>query len=616
MFQHLHQLWRNRPKPSLALLIAMLAIVGLTSLACALLGLSHVRIFVALIALYVAMGSFNGTLAADLRIALLFCMTIVVFVNGVLVAADWSPIAGVACLLVAIWLCSIIHALGSRYAQVRLGMGLVTLYAYAFHLTRAVPRADLVEGSFVALATIVVLRLLAALPGADASLRRAIAKILADPSRAAMEDGASAWLAGPSRVWSGRCLIGAVQYRAALWSIARQNDDPLQTELCQRLLADLDEVSSTLAACLRARRPNATALLESLELLDAVEAKLASLEQSRRVSLVLAISGLRQVVKALHAPDRKAVEAAAAIRRAVVWASLRAAVTSESDHMRNGLRAVVTVAISLLAIHVAGQPTFALPLLMGAYGVLQPTIGGSVAEGRRRIGGVLVGAGAATVVSATAAPQVATAFSLFALILAFAYIASSIPVFMGGLVATLSISVAPMLHMKPASYALGYVCAVAMGAAIATGVGFRSIRPVSGEAWMRRLHRAMEATADALDAFRGDTRDIQKCRLLSAFAHHPNAESLPVVQDQISYQDAADALKALNLLALALTSGVAARSVLVDQTVADVASGLRAKAVAALPARVLHVEGSGFDVADVFLRTEYSRLRVAVGHAA
>jgi MFS family permease len=216
--------WHARPRPSLLLFCAVCAVVGLATLTCQLLGLRHVTIFVALVALYIAMGSFGGTLRADLRIVSTYFVALLLFVAAPLLLARWSPTAGALLFVAVIGVCGIIAALGDRYDPVRLGIGLLTVYSFGYQTTRGTDSIDVIKGAFAALAIILAIRLVAAIPDADGPLRQSIGRVLLDTSREAVRAAASRWLDGPSSRWTGSSLIGAVQYRAATWIVNGQLD--------------------------------------------------------------------------------------------------------------------------------------------------------------------------------------------------------------------------------------------------------------------------------------------------------------------------------------------------------------------------------------------------------
>ena len=166
------------PRPSVSLLLQAGAVVGITAGASHFIGFGDVMIYMGLVALYIAMGAFGGTLRADLSVAAVYGASLLLFVALPTLAAVRSPIAGAVLVVLAVGICGIIPALGRRYGSVRLGIGLVTVYAFGYETTRNPNHAHLILGSFMALAIILVIRLMAAVPDKDGPLRTSIAEVL------------------------------------------------------------------------------------------------------------------------------------------------------------------------------------------------------------------------------------------------------------------------------------------------------------------------------------------------------------------------------------------------------------------------------------------------------
>ncbi|APH46017.1 hypothetical protein BMW26_14420 [Microbacterium sp. 1.5R] len=564
-----------------------------------------------LVALYVAMGAFGGTLKVDLSVAALFFVALVLFVALPLLVSTVSLSAAAVMLIIAVGVCGILPALGRRYNSVRLGIGLITVYAYGYHATQGINSVDIILGTFIAFFIVFVIRLIAAVLDRDAPLRNAVARVLTDPSRGALEDAAFAWLAGPSTVWTGESLIGAVQYRAAMWALVEQSDasSPDTTHSRARFIAEAAPVASMLADTIRSRKDLAARIADVRARLNELDQHV-DLEGIDRGTAEVAVAGLRRSANASLARDGSSVRAAGQIRRRAARASVRAALSFRSDYLRQALRAMIAVALALLIVTFAGHPVFALPILMGAYGVLQPTFVGGLAEAGRRIIGVVVGAAVATLIVLTAPPAIATAISILALIIAFAFIASSIAIFMGSLVVTLTIAVAPLVHVDSVTYAIGYAIAVLVGALLAATVGFLSVPHRTLKTRGKALTEALNATADVLDAVgRPPASDIQE-RLLEAFRTQQNTAAAAPPAVWHADDEASQAVTGLNLLALAMVLGFAPHSRTAENTARSVTPLLRDGA--RQPLRAAAAESLSDDALNQLLTAEYGRLHHAV----
>ena len=397
-----------------------------------------------------------------------------------------------------------------------------------------------------------------------------------------------------------------------MWALAERSDTkPSDTADSRDLfIAEAAPLASLLADTIRSRKNLAGRIAD-------IEARLDELEQHTELDLIdretaeVAVAGLRRTASASLARDRHTVPRAGQIRRRAARDSILAALSFRSDYLRHALRAMITVTLALLIVAFAGQPVFALPILMGAYGVLQPTFAGGVAEARRRIIGVMVGAAAATLIVTTTPPAVAAALSILALIIAFAFIASSIAIFMGGLVVTLAIAVAPLVHIDSVTYAIGYAIAVLVGALLAATVGFLSVPRRTSKTRGRSLAHALSATADVLDAVGPSPRPDMQARLLTAFRAQQNTAAAAPPTSWQADDEASQAVAGLNLLALAMVLGFAPRSRTVEETTRSVAARLRDGARQPLPEQQATARESG-DALNQLLTTEYGRLHHAV----
>ncbi|WP_124674390.1 hypothetical protein [Burkholderia cepacia] len=603
------QRWRT-PRPSISLLAAIICVAGLTILLSHLLGLSDVAIFMALVALFTSIGLFGGTLRVDLSVTGWWLAGLSVLVALPLAVGSWSRAGGAVLFVIGIGCCGLAPALGKRYRNVRLGLGLVAVYAYGYHRTHIVAAESIVVGAFLAFAVAFCLRMAVGFLDPDAPLRAVLARSLTDERGQALESAAAGWLDGPSRQWLGRVLAGAAHYRAAVSRLRELDSDTTPTESLAMVIAELTRSSTALGEIVRARR-----IAPDILQLIAVDL----VRTSRRVDIHTdahpglrkwgkeAIKGLEEVMRAAGERGHQVLSVVGPVRRRLALIAFQAALSWHSDHLRGAVRAMVTVATSLCIVALTDRREIALPFLMASYGILQTTPRASVAEAGRRIAGVIAGGGIGVLVALMAPASATTWVAAAALVVAFAYLASSISVFMAGLVIALTLEIAPDLGISPVHYAVGYLAAVLGGALVAVVIGFGTIRNRSAATVEHAVRRAMNSSAAALDVAAVGT-PVPNPALIRAFRDQQATDTGPDDADT-SAAEAGSALMGLNLIALASALGLSELAGSAAPTMTDIATALRRGAVHPLPPALNERHPT---LTAQLLGIEYERLRIAL----
>ncbi|WP_175691751.1 hypothetical protein [Burkholderia anthina] len=605
--------WRT-PRPSISLLAAISCVAGLTIALSHLLGLSDVDIFMALVALFTSIGLFGGTLRVDLSVTGWWLGGLTALVALPLAVGLWWRPGGAVLFVIGIGCCGLAPALGKRYRSVRLGLGLVAVYAYGYHSTHSVSAGAIVVGAFVAFAVPFCLRMAVGVLDPDAPLRAALARSLTDERGQALEAASASWLEGPSREWLGRVLAGTARYRAAVSQLRELAGDTTPPGSSAMVLVELARSSTALGEIVRARR----IAPESHQLIVADLDRMSRLAEihtdSRpgfRTRIEDAVNGLEEVLRAAEGRSRQTVSVAGPVRRRLALIALQAALSWRSDHLRGAMRAMVTIATSLCVVALTDRREVALPFLMASYGILQATPRASVAEAARRVAGVIAGGGIGILVALTAPASAAPWVAAAALIVAFAYLASSISVFMAGLVIALTLEIAPDLGVSPVHYAVAYLAAVLSGALIAVAIGFGTIRNRSAAEVEHAVHRAMKSCAAALDAAAART-PVPHPALILAFRDQQNIGTGPDDTDAGS-SEVGSALMGLNLIALASALGLSELAGSAAPAMTGIATALRGGATRPLPPALDEQHPT---MTAQLLYVEYERLRIALAALA
>ncbi|KVW81382.1 hypothetical protein [Burkholderia cepacia] len=605
--------WRA-PRPSISLLAAITCVAGLTIVLSHLLGLSDVAIFMALVALFTSIGLFGGTLRVDLTVTVWWLAGLTALVALPLSVGLWWKPGGAILFVVGIGCCGLAPALGKRYRSVRLGLGLVAVYAYGYHSTHSVSAGAIVVGAFVAFAVPFCLRMAVGARDPDAPLRAALARSLTDERGQALEAASASWLEGPSREWLGRVLAGTARYRAAVSRLRESAGDTAPPDLSAMVLVELARSSTALGEIVRARRiaPESHQLIAAdLDRMSRLADVHTDSRPEFRTGLKDAVKGLEEVLHAAEARSGRMVSVAGPVRRRLALIALQAALSWRSDHLRGAMRAMVTVATSLCAVALTDRREVALPFLMASYGILQATPRASVIEAARRVAGVTAGGGIGILVALTTPAPAADWAAAAALIVAFAYLASSISVFMAGLVIALTLEIAPSLGISPTHYAVSYLVAVLGGALVAVAIGFGTIRNQSVAEVEHAARRAMQSCAAALDAAAAGT-PVPHPALIQAFRDQQNIGTGPDDANAGS-SEVGSALMGINLISLASALGPSDLAGSTAATMTGIATALRRGAAQPLPPALDERHPT---MTTQLLYLEYERLRIALAALA
>ena len=511
---------RSMPRPDLALVLAIAAVMALAVGAVELAGLDDVAVYAALVGLYVAMGAFGGTLRADLSILAAVALALVAAVALPALLAPVAPWAAALVVLLMVGLTSLVTVLGQRYVPVEQGIGLITVYAYGYLHPGVVEPVPVVAATFLVLAVVVVIRVVGGLPDPDAPLRAALADVLSTGGRHAVEKAAVIWLRGPGKAWTADVLVGGLRVDSAVRALRHRSErlspdsGSVRARALEATLQQVTEQARDLAGLVRAKRPPAVAS-SGRDAPCAVE----TLHPLDRPLGVIAADALTRIEAAGRHRDPAPVPDATALQRAYVRTTLRGTLSWSSPRLRHAVRLVSALSIGFVLTAVAVPPAFALPLLMGTYGVLQPTWADSVGQARRRVVGLVAGAAVASLVVLLLPPAATVAIGLAALLIGFAYVSSSITVFMGCLVVALTVTIAPLVHVTPERYAVGYAIAAAGGALLATVFAFTWVRGPSAETQRRALRRAGTATAHLAQLLAEPHSSTDERMALLALAH-------------------------------------------------------------------------------------------------
>lgn len=201
----------TRPSRWAALIPLVVAVVvgGLGLLV----GLGPASVLAGLTGLFTFIAAVGGTLRADLRVLSWFGPTTIVLVGGIRVLQEWQPVAGAALAVLAVVAAGLLPVLGSRYITVGMGLGLAAVFAYGLKAIGSLSSAAAFGAPALAVAVVVLLRLLIGRKDPDQPLRAALAAALTDLTGPAWATAATALWADRPRRWTAAALAGTFRYR-------------------------------------------------------------------------------------------------------------------------------------------------------------------------------------------------------------------------------------------------------------------------------------------------------------------------------------------------------------------------------------------------------------------
>ncbi len=462
---------------NIGLVVVVVVVMGGAISISARLGLGAGTIIAGFTAIFFTLGVGGGALRADLRKVTWYGPLTALAASVPRILADYNYGAALALVCLVIFIAGLLPVLGRNYAQAGLGLGLATVLAFALQADTGSPWQT-IAAAFVGVGFVVLLRIVLKFRDPSDVTRDLAAETLteADPG---FEQAYAMWLRDKPVKWLGEVLHTAVGFRTLRIAL-----DPDEVAVADRRAREVAEIVA-------AREPTAPGIRPDSEPGD---------DDRNTPALNRALQALDRIEEAALRRDTTLARDTTATRRAFAVASLRSALTWQSQVLRHALRTAIGVLLTFLVAWASVGPHDPLvtSMVTASFAILQISWTESLFKAKQRVLGVAAGAALMALALWILPPQLLLPFSMVAALSGLWLIASNQVLSIGSFV-VVSVGVNVVTSgLDPTRTLLEYVLLLFSGVAIGLLIGFAVVPHRSPDRVEQRVRQAHEATLDLL----------------------------------------------------------------------------------------------------------------------
>ncbi|QCX26811.1 hypothetical protein [Nocardioides jishulii] len=479
---------RSRPGGSPVLLILGLVVVVPSVMVADHFGSGPAGIIGGLVGLFSLVALMGGSLRADLRVAAVLApLLVVAAVAPRLLAQDSRP-AAIGLVVLLGFVAALLPGLGPRFANTGLGLGMTTLYAYAYATHGTADDQQVVAAAVSGVVVALLVRVLFGIADASKPTREQVAQALEAEDTEATVAAFDAWLSDGRPRWLATVLGEGSRFRVALrraqLDAATPSAEPTMTALRARCAALADQV--------RAKRPPSDAT---------PDVPVAPVPPDAPAALREASASLDTVEKAVRERDTTAVVLDRGTRRALRDAVMHPSARLRSVRMRHAVRTAFGLLVMLLVTApLDPSDPLVVTVLMATFSILQASWRDTLAKARTKVVGVVVGAAAVAVILLAAPSSWLMPISALSLALGLWYVVTR-PALGGAFMVMVSVGFNSVTRDLDATELLvQYTALTACAVVVGLVLGFVVVPAFRPAALRQRIQSATEATAEALRA--------------------------------------------------------------------------------------------------------------------
>lgn len=476
------------------MLVVMVVVVGGTVGIGALLGLGNAMILAGLTALFCFIAAMGGPLRPDLQLLAVFAPAVVVGVAAPRLLAEVSHVAAIALLTVIVFVAALLPALGTRFVTVGLGLGMASVFGYGFQLTGTATVGQIIGAPVVAVAVVIVLRLLLGIADPGKPTRDALADALVGAGPEATERAVRFWLADRPVRWQARAFGAGMRFRSTL-AVLGDRKRAMATADADRLDAILETAKGEMAKVADAARAKTPPADVPVAARPAVEGNFPG-ETSRLIDdLWTALAGAHG---AAFGRDDAPLRIPSKLVREVLRREAEGTLSWRSARLRHAVRCALGMLVALIiAAFRPGDPLI-VTFLITTFAIMQPEWRDTLSKAWQRVGGALGGA----VVLALALwllPQAALVpIAIVALLVGFPFMQTQ-PVLFNGCMVFMAVGMnASTRHLDPVVLLVEYLVLMALSVVIALLFGFAAVPGVRKPSLQQRFDDATAAVRELL----------------------------------------------------------------------------------------------------------------------
>ncbi|RJQ74671.1 FUSC family protein [Pseudonocardiaceae bacterium YIM PH 21723] len=456
------------------------------------LGLGPATILGALLAMFSMIIAFGGALYPDLKLLAKFGPAMILATVGPRLLAEVSQPAAIAVVVLIIFWISLLPAIGPRFITVSIGLGIATLFGYAFRLQGHAEVEQVIAAPVLAVLVVIVMRVLFGLKDPDQPTRAAVAALLVSKDPSVVDWGIRSWRVDRQRRWLGEVLDGALRFRTRRMLLLERLDQlhKLDADPIRDIIEAAEKEAQALSAAVTAATgapeasdrpptpgslPGATAKLidELWDALDHVRDALGNQDRSPTNSLLGAEYAGRRVIDQLS------------------W---------ESAQFRHALRCAFGVLIALIIVANRPGDPLAQSFLIAVFVIAQPDFRTSAQKAWQRSAGTLLGGFALVAVQWLLPTKALLPIGLAAVFLGFS-VQLVYPIVFNACMMLMIVSVnVTTRHLAPGPLLIEYMVLILVAVGLGLLVGFAVIPGVRPLPPLIRIGKAREAIHGALTA--------------------------------------------------------------------------------------------------------------------
>ncbi|AHH95671.1 hypothetical protein KALB_2302 [Kutzneria albida DSM 43870] len=447
-------------------IVLMVVVLGAVAGLGVVLGLGGAAVLAALTAMFCMMAAFGGALWPDLKLLAWFAPAVVAAGAGPRLLAEVSQPAAIVALTAVIFLTSLLPTLGPRYVTAAVGLGMASLFGYAFQFTGQTGNGQVLAAPALAVAVVIVLRVASGLGDPTKPTRTAVADLLAAPEPHSPETAVRAWRSDGRRHWIGQVLDGTLRYRTSLGLLTdrlQQLDDGHAAELTA-LLDEARAEAQTLADAVRAKQPQEIAGPVRGPLPTGLPGQTARVVERMR-------AGLDAVRAAVTERGSKALAVHATATRFPVELVL-SALNPRSGQFRHALRCALGVLVALMVASLRPGDPLVPTFLMAVFAIIQPEWQASATRAWQRTAGAVLGALLMGLIVLVAPQGAWLVIGVVSMMVGMTFQQSKPIVFNACMVLMLVGMYSTTKHLAPDRLLVEYLAAIALAVAIGLLFGF------------------------------------------------------------------------------------------------------------------------------------------------
>ncbi|MBB5895791.1 FUSC family protein [Kutzneria kofuensis] len=541
------------------MLVVIVIVVGSAAGVGAVLGLGGVTILAGLTALFCFIAANGGPLRADLKLLAAFAPAVII--GGALprLLGEVSHIAAIAALVVVVFVAALLPVFGTRFVTVGLGLGMASVFGYGYQLTGGTSGWQIIAAPAIAVAVVIILRMLMGASDPDKPTRVALAAALTGTTGAA-ERAARVWLADRPRVWQSRVLSAGARFGATM-GVLKGRLQALPAEQSAALGEVIQAANDQMATLAEAVKAKSTP--DDLPPVERKPPKVALPGATERL-----VDDLWRLIDTVHdavtTRDRSTSNFPRHFVRQALRRELEGAFSWRSAQLRHAIRCALGMTIALtIAAFRPGDP-LTVSFLMTTFAIMQPEWRDTLDKAWQRVGGALAGAAALALVLWLLPQSALMPVALVALLIGFPFMQAQ-PMLFNGCMVFLSVGLnASTKHLDPVSTLIEYVLLMAGAVAIGLLFGFLAVPGVPRPPLSARfadatteLQRLLRMVSNLLrgDEVLGRTVGV---RFRDAARAHQNlvapapGSKAPATDQQEALDEAGEGLRGLAASSLAL----------------------------------------------------------------